>query len=89
VPGKAAVRLAAGSASLAAGGWVLRALRETPAGGAGFGYDPLFVPEGETRTFAEMPEGEKNQLSHRARAWTELATYLRTLVPGDAHRLRP
>ena len=64
-------------------------LRETPAGGAGFGYDPLFVPEGETRTFAEMPEGEKNQLSHRARAWTELATYLRTLVPGDAHRLQP
>ena len=48
-----------------------------------------FVPEGETRTFAEMPEGEKNQLSHRARAWTELATYLRTLVPGDAHRLQP
>ena len=64
-------------------------LRETPAGGAGFGYDPLFVPEGETRTFAEMPEGEKNQLSHRARAWTELATYLRTLVPGDALRLQP
>lgn len=64
-------------------------LRETPAGGAGFGYDPLFVPEGETRTFAEMPEGEKNQLSHRARAWTELAAYLRTLVSRDDHRLRP
>jgi XTP/dITP diphosphohydrolase len=64
-------------------------LRETPAGGAGFGYDPLFVPEGETRTFAEMPEGEKNRLSHRARAWTELAAYLRTLVPGDDQRLRP
>ncbi len=64
-------------------------LRETPAGGAGFGYDPLFVPEGETRTFAEMPEGEKNQLSHRARAWTELAAYLRTLVSQDDHRLRP
>ena len=37
-------------------------------GSEGFGYDPLFVPAGETRTFAEMPSAEKNRLSHRADA---------------------
>lgn len=44
-----------------------RLLRE-PRGGAGFGYDPLFVPEGETKSLAELCEALKNQLSHRARA---------------------
>jgi len=34
----------------------------------GFGYDPLFVPDGDTRTFAEFPEEEKNRVSHRRRA---------------------
>ncbi len=55
-------------------------LREAPSGGAGFGYDPLFVPDGEKRTFAEMAEEEKNRLSHRARAWSELAEYLRAML---------
>lgn len=62
-------------------------LRETPSGGAGFGYDPLFVPDGESRTFAEMEEEEKNRLSHRARAWSELAKHLRALLastPNEA-----
>lgn len=44
----------------------------------GFGYDALFVPKGFTRTFAEMSESEKNQLSHRARAVEKLKTYLLT-----------
>lgn len=48
-----------------------------PRGGAGFGYDPLFVPVGEERTFAEMSEREKNAVSHRARAWEGLAAFLR------------
>ncbi len=39
-----------------------------PRGRAGFGYDPLFLPAGESRTFAELPEGEKDRLSHRGRA---------------------
>ncbi|EHH67080.1 RdgB/HAM1 family non-canonical purine NTP pyrophosphatase [Gluconobacter morbifer] len=39
-----------------------------PRGTQGHGYDPMFVPEGETRTFAEMPESDKNAISHRGRA---------------------
>ncbi|MFO7536294.1 MAG: RdgB/HAM1 family non-canonical purine NTP pyrophosphatase [Kiritimatiellia bacterium] len=39
-----------------------------PRGARGFGYDPLFVPDGDTRTFAEMPDAEKNAISHRAKA---------------------
>ena len=42
----------------------------TPRGEQGFGYDPLFVPKGRLRTFAEMDEAEKNRISHRARALT-------------------
>ncbi len=48
-----------------------RLLRE-PRGTTGFGYDPLFVPEGETRSLAEMGAVAKNLLSHRARAWAAL-----------------
>lgn len=41
---------------------------EAVRGRFGFGYDPLFVPDGDTRTFAEFPEEEKNRVSHRRRA---------------------
>jgi XTP/dITP diphosphohydrolase len=46
-------------------------------GSNGFGYDPVFVPEGEKRTFAEMSMTEKSQLSHRARAFAKLVAFLR------------
>lgn len=46
-------------------------LAAAPSGTGGFGYDPLFVPEGETRTFAEMGADEKNLISHRGRALAE------------------
>jgi XTP/dITP diphosphohydrolase len=52
-------------------------LLHVPLGGAGFGYDPLFVPEGETRSFAELGDDVKNTLSHRARAWAKLAEWVR------------
>lgn len=45
---------------------------EAPRGGAGFGYDPLFVPDGRHETFAELGEEAKNRLSHRARALAKL-----------------
>lgn len=44
-----------------------------PRGTKGFGYDPIFVPKGETQTFAEMNAHEKRQLSHRARAFEKFA----------------
>lgn len=43
-----------------------------PRGEGGFGYDPLFIPDGETRTFAQMLASEKEALSHRARAMAAL-----------------
>lgn len=48
-----------------------------PRGDKGFGYDPIFVPEGETRTFAEMPPAEKHAMSHRARAFAKLIDAVR------------
>jgi len=45
-------------------------LRE-PRGGAGFGYDPLFVPAGHEKSLAEIDEASKNHLSHRGKAWAE------------------
>ena len=49
------------------------------AGHEGFGYDPLFVPDGYTKTFAEMTTEEKNTVSHRARAVRKLAAYLHSI----------
>ncbi len=46
-------------------------------GKKGFGYDPLFYPEGHNRTFAEMSDDEKNALSHRGKALKELQKYLK------------
>lgn len=51
-----------------------------PAGVSGFGYDPLFYPEGHNRTFAEMLPAEKDSLSHRKRALEQLKAYLKTVV---------
>ena len=48
-------------------------------GTSGFGYDPVFVPEGFTQTFAEMSDGQKNKISHRALAVGKLCKFLNTL----------
>lgn len=57
-------------------GSLVRAAR----GSAGFGYDPIFVPVGESRTFAQMTAADKDALSHRARAFRALAPRLPTLA---------
>ncbi|KAB2917020.1 MAG: non-canonical purine NTP diphosphatase [Bacteroidetes bacterium] len=46
-------------------------------GEEGFGYDPVFVPAGHTRTFAEMTLDEKNELSHRAKAFAKMKEHLK------------
>jgi XTP/dITP diphosphohydrolase len=46
----------------------------------GFGYDPIFIPEDESRTFAEMTLEEKNQFSHRARAFQKMIEFLKNEV---------
>lgn len=46
-------------------------------GTSGFGYDPIFVPEGYNKTFAEMTLNEKNKISHRANAIYKLAEFLK------------
>lgn len=48
-------------------------------GAGGFGYDPIFIPEGSVETFAEMDLSEKNKISHRARAIKKLTDFLNTL----------
>lgn len=47
-------------------------------GAEGFGYDPIFIPEGYDKSFAELGEDAKNQISHRAIAVRKLAAYLKT-----------
>ena len=49
-----------------------------PRGQAGFGYDPVFLPDGLDKTLAEMTLPEKNQISHRAKAANKLVEYLRS-----------
>jgi len=49
---------------------------ETARGNGGFGYDPLFLPAGESRSFADLSEGEKDRISHRGRAAAALRNAL-------------
>ena len=60
-------------------GQVRGSITEAPRGDGGFGYDPIFQPEGYDCTFAQMSEEEKNHISHRGRAVEALICFLRSL----------
>lgn len=53
-------------------GYMYGEITDMPRGERGFGYDPLFIPEGEKRTVAELSDDEKNRISHRANALAAL-----------------
>lgn len=57
-------------------GEVAGAIAGSPRGGGGFGWDGLFIPDGAGRTFAQMTGEEKDRVSHRRRAWENLAAQL-------------
>lgn len=48
----------------------------TASGDKGFGYDPVFIPDGFAQSFADLGEAQKNRLSHRGKAWSQLVTWL-------------
>ncbi|HKC36782.1 MAG TPA: RdgB/HAM1 family non-canonical purine NTP pyrophosphatase [Chitinophagaceae bacterium] len=52
---------------------------DSPIGTEGFGYDPIFIPDGSKRSFAEMSIEEKNQFNHRTKAAAKLVAFLQTM----------
>jgi XTP/dITP diphosphohydrolase len=58
-------------------------------GAKGFGYDPVFVPNGFTQSFAELGEDVKNQISHRAKALSQLKDFFRGKLPAAEDSRRP
>ena len=56
---------------------------DAPRGSGGFGYDPVFAPEGRDRSLAELAPAEKHALSHRGRALAALAPEIRARVLGS------
>jgi len=58
-------------------GWVNGTINESSSGSQGFGYDPVFTPDGENITFAEMELEKKNKLSHRGMAVKKLIEFLK------------
>ncbi len=58
-------------------GWIVDSVQ----GGKGFGYDPIFQPQGHDRTFAQLSLAQKNKISHRAKAFNRAGVYLRGKSP--------
>jgi XTP/dITP diphosphohydrolase len=60
-------------------------IAETPAGNSGFGYDPLFIPEGSSLTFASMSMEQKSAISHRKKAVAAMTDFLTTYMQQNLH----
>lgn len=56
----------------------------TPAGQRGFGYDPVFIPDGFSQTFGQLDSATKNRISHRARALSQATIFLRALTASSS-----
>ena len=58
---------------------------DSPIGTEGFGYDPIFIPDGSERSFAEMSIEEKNQFNHRTKAAAKLVAFLQTIKTNSTN----
>lgn len=70
-------------------GEVSGVIAESTSGEAGFGYDPVFIPTGENRTFSELTPEEKNRISHRGKAVRKLTGWLNDLISPGASAQQP
>jgi XTP/dITP diphosphohydrolase len=75
-----AVLLTTDANALVATGRVDGTLIDEERGDGGFGYDPMFIADGDTRTLAQLSPDQKNALSHRGRAFRKLEEMLRCLA---------
>ncbi|MEU8802809.1 RdgB/HAM1 family non-canonical purine NTP pyrophosphatase [Spirillospora sp. NPDC048819] len=80
----AAVLVVPGGAEHRVEGRMRGALIREPRGTGGFGYDPIFVPDGESRTTAEMTPDEKDAISHRGKAFRALAALVPAAVAAES-----
>ncbi|MGO1165872.1 MAG: RdgB/HAM1 family non-canonical purine NTP pyrophosphatase [Janibacter sp.] len=78
----AAVLAIPGGTTVTSEGEVPGVIVREPLGGNGFGYDPIFVPDGDTRTLAQYTDEEKNAISHRGRAFRAMVPLLREHLIG-------